>query len=47
MSLTGPEAEEVLGAAQFDGAHGTVINLQYGSFCVKRHSERCIRLAVA
>lgn len=35
--LTRPEAEEILGIACFDGAHGAVLDAHNGPFCVQRH----------
>ena len=42
MSLTRPEAEQVLGAAGFDGAHGAVLDTHYGPFGAERHRRRCV-----
>jgi hypothetical protein len=46
MSLTRPEAEQVLRAAGFDGTHRTVLDAHYRPFCAERHLGRCVRLAV-
>ena len=45
ISLTRPEAEQVLGAAGFDGAHGAVLDAHYGPFCAERHFGSCVSRA--